>query len=262
MRVPRDSQAGAFFTNSVMKMMPQYASGILNGSRLPTRTVSIWSSGVVLVGLFGGKGHGSGGTALFLDQSCMAAMPVGKKHTCWSAAVHYPFVSTPLLVAQNHDSSQGGDVFGAEWWPLPLGKERHAAAKAAYLRYFGRQSASGIAEAVTAGPKKGTDGLFMPSCYQHTGNLCMRSGSRVRNVSYAALLADWFESPGAGRLPHVLLDDCNAAAGTDDPCNAFCDCPARARCDRGSAVACVHQIYSFPTGPTVRVTCAMRHGIR
>ena len=160
----------------------------------------------------------------------MAAKAVGQKHTCWSAAVHYPYIQTPLLVAQNrYDQSQGGDVFGADWWPLPLGKARHADAKAAFLRYFGRQSAGAgsIASAIAnaSANASANDGLFMPSCYQHTGNLCMRSGSRVRNVSYAEVLADWFE--GRNRVPHVLLDDCNAVIGTDDPCNTFCDCPGQ-----------------------------------
>ena len=61
-------------------------------------------------------------------------------------------------------------------------------------------------------------GLFVPSCYQHTSNLCTRRGSRVQNVSYGASLFDWVVEAGA--VPHQLIDDCEGA----DPCNPHCDC--------------------------------------
>merc|ERR1712216_261252 len=75
---------------------------------------------------------------------------------------------------------------GADWWPLPdKTKQEHAEAKAAYVRYFGRQTVSGIAEAVMRGPHRG-NGLFMPSCYQHGANLCIgqHHGSIVNGLSF------------------------------------------------------------------------------
>ena len=66
----------------------------------------------------------------------MAAKPALTKHTCWSAAVHYPHISTPLLVAQNrYDEFQCGSIMGASWWSLPNGtKQENEEAKAAYIR--------------------------------------------------------------------------------------------------------------------------------
>ena len=172
-----------------------------------------------LVELYGGT---TGPEAVHLDQSCMAAMPVPKRHTCWSAAVHYPFIKTPLLLAQNRfDQNQCGSILGADWWPLPEHDHNESVAK--YVRYFGRQTMAGIAHKVMYGPKNSTDGLFMPSCYAHGDNFCLRPGSTVvRGLRYGSVLADWFH--GHRQLPHLLFDDCNARLGTDDPCNPMCTC--------------------------------------
>ena len=129
----------------------------------------------------------------------------------------YGSVSTPMYVAQNRfDSDQSGAILGLDWWPLPLvGRDD---AKRDYLRYFGRQTMSGIVARVLNSSKKG-DGVFAPSCNKHTGNLCMKpSATAVRGVRYAQSVWDWFV--GAGLVPHQLVDDC---AG-DDPCNSHCDC--------------------------------------
>ena len=66
----------------------------------------------------------------------------------------------------------------------------------------------------------------MPSCYQHGANLCVgnHNGSIVQGLSYKRVLVDWYE--GRNELPHILLDDCNARLGTNDPCNPLCNCSA------------------------------------
>ena len=64
------------------------------------------------------------------------------------------------------------------------------------------------------------DGLFMPSCFEHTGDLCMKGGPRVRGVGFAESLGDWVF--GRGAAPAQLVDDC-APAGSD-PCNPSCSC--------------------------------------
>ena len=152
----------------------------------------------------------------------MKANPL-KKHTCWNAANHYPYIETPLYVAQNmFDSEQSGDIFGLSWWPLPLDKAAHAAAVAKYKRYFGNITQLDLGAKVLAhgGKKTPADGLFMPSCFQHTGDLCMRGGPRVKGVGFAESLGDWVF--GRGAAPHQLVDDC-APAGSD-PCNPSCAC--------------------------------------
>ena len=105
---------------------------------------------------------------------------------------------------------QAGDVFGADWWPLPL--KDHGAAKAAYLEYFGARTRAGIVASVLNNSAK-ADGLFVPSCYQHTDNLCMKGGSRVGGVSYAAALADW-----CGGTQRRVVEQCSGS----EPCNPSC----------------------------------------
>ena len=202
-------QAGAYFVNEDVRLMVQYETKLLNVSFDTAAFMADY-----LVSFFGGLGK----TPPFLDQSCMAAKPLGKKHLCWSAAVHYPYITTPLFVAQNRfDQNQASAVFGVG------GSNLTAAAKADFVRYFGRQTLAGIHQLVVDSPK--SDGIFMPSCYMHTQNLCMLGSSLVRNVSYAQALASWFV--GDKSVPHQLLDDCNDHTGKDDPCNDFCSCAYR-----------------------------------
>ena len=82
------------------------------------------------------------------------------------------------------------------------------------------QSVSGIAASVVElGAKKSpADGLFMPSCWAHTSDLCMKEGPRVKGVTFSQSLGDWFH--GGNEVPHQLVDDCQG----DDPCNAACHC--------------------------------------
>ncbi len=79
----------------------------------------------------------------------------------------------------------------------------------------------GIVAQVRGGAKARPDGLFVPSCFEHTGNLCMRaSATRVANFTFAQSLYDWFLVEN-GSVPHQLVDDCG-----DGPCNAHCRCGA------------------------------------
>ncbi len=75
------------------------------------------------------------------------------------------------------------------------------------------------------GMKKG-DGLFNPSCYDHTGNICIAGGPLVNGLRLADVLPNWFESQGpttnASRYQHV--DECNVKMGTQHPCNSRCKC--------------------------------------
>ena len=95
------------------------------------------------------------------------------------------------------------------------------------------------------------DALFMPSCYQHTDNLCMQEGPLVQNVSFSQAVWDWYVgaesirrthqqalpfvesfSPGvftcryteSNVYPRHLIDDCNNETATDKPCNTHCEC--------------------------------------
>ena len=210
-------QAGAFFVNSKVEMMAQYTFGYRFGFNAAFLFADYVFSFI--------RGIGKHASDPFLDQSCMAAHP-RREHQCWSADIHYRYIETPLYVAQNRfDSNQAGEIFGASWWPFPLNRAKHKAKEAAYLRYFGQQTVNGIGREVINQTTK-RDGLFMPSCFQHTGNLCMAGGSLIQNVSYAQSLGDWFTATvdTRGSLPHQLLDDCNTKQGTQAPCNSRCVC--------------------------------------
>ena len=195
-------QAGAFMAADDLVMMPEYAT--LNMSLSFTQFASAY-----LVEFFGGTNTNPDERPL-LDASCVAAH-ASHPHECWSVSTAYPYVETPLFVAQNTiDKVQAGDVFGADWWPLPL--KDHGAAKAEYLDYFGARTRAGIVASVLNNSAK-ADGLFVPSCYQHTDNLCMKGGSRVGGVSYAAALADW-----CGGTQRRVVEQCSGS----EPCNPEC----------------------------------------
>ena len=121
-------QAGAFMAADDLVMMPEYAT--LNMSLSFTQFASAY-----LVEFVGGTNTNPDERPL-LDASCVAAH-ARHAHACWSDATAYPYVETPLFVAQNTiDKVQAGDVFGADWWPLPL--KDHGAAKAEYLDALAR----------------------------------------------------------------------------------------------------------------------------
>ena len=119
----------------MLKLMPQYSSGIMNGSSGGggdgVDAAAVMSD--YLVSFYGGT---EGPGAVHLDRSCTAAKAPLTKHTCWSAAVHYPHISTPLLIAQNrYDAFQCGNIMGVSWWSLPNGtKQENEEAKTAYIR--------------------------------------------------------------------------------------------------------------------------------
>lgn len=210
-------QAGAFFVNRDVALMAEYTTLNITTSIVPLASKYIYD-------FHGGLARQPDERPL-LDESCVAAHTVHPT-LCWSALGSYEHISSRLFVAQNLvDQSQAGDVLGADWWPLPLGREKHAAAEAAFKSYFADATRAGIVEKVrqsAASKAVGADGLFAPSCYAHTGNLCMKADAvtKVRNVSFAAALHAWMTAEG--RVPHQLVDRC--PQGQTDPCNPVCSC--------------------------------------
>jgi len=208
-------QAGGFFVGSDVIMYPEFELDVaINFADFASN---------YLFGWFGGQGDGPGGSSPYLDASCVKAHAADKPHTCWNAANHYAYIETPLYVVQNmFDSEQAGDIFGLSWWPQPL--LHHDEAVARYKAYFGNVTVSDLAAKVLAhgATKTPADGLFMPSCFEHTGNLCMKGGPSVKGTKLAASLADWFFDEG--KVAHALVDDCAPASSSSGPCNTFCKC--------------------------------------
>ena len=91
------------------------------------------------------------------------------------AAVHYPYITTPLFVAQKRfDMNQCGAVLGLNWWPNPKDNVTHALVAKHYVRYFGTQTVNDIATTIHNGAKNLIDGLFMLFCYAHGWNFCQQ----------------------------------------------------------------------------------------
>lgn len=202
-------QAGAFFVNKELVLMAEFAT--LNTSLNFARFASEY-----LYRLMEGGTGADPSTRPFLDETCVAEH-ANEPAACWSAVAHYPYISTRVFVAQNRfDSSQAGDVLGANWWPLPL--RDHSDARSAFLVDFGRRTVDGIVAQVKASSKPQPDGLFVPSCYQHTDNLCMRAtATRINNITFAEALFAWFFARQT--VPPQLVDGCG-----DGLCNPSCSC--------------------------------------
>lgn len=142
----------------------------------------------------------------YLDESCTDAHKHAP-HQCWNQAVHYPHISTPLFIAENmYDSNQIGAVLGVDWYPK---KDKVNE----YKQYFGT-----LMRKVGANRIKRHDGVFMPSCYQHTSNLCMLNESpKILGKTYQELLIGWMYQSNVTQYHYV--DFCG-----DMPCNSYCKC--------------------------------------
>ena len=155
-----------------------------------------------------------------LDVSCAAAHPGSDAHRCWDASFLYKYIDTPLFVVENRfDQNQIEECF---FDPVKLNTSKTRG----FVRDYGRRMMASMNTTVRGarGLAKG-DGLFLTSCLQHTGDFCIQDGPAIAGMRLRDVLPRWFAhgADGAG-AQHV--DGCNAALGTDDPCNAQCSCHA------------------------------------
>lgn len=157
-----------------------------------------------------------------LDESCVAALGADHAFKCWDASVLLNYVEAPLFVVENRfDQNQINDV-------LLCPTSRNTSTTRAFVEYFGEVMTQGLAETVRAdafGVAKG-DGLFVPSCFTHTSNICMQHGPTVQGVQLRDVLPVWFDkdSTVGDGTAHQYFDSCNADEGTADPCNDHCYC--------------------------------------
>jgi hypothetical protein len=123
----------------------------------------------------------------FVDQNC--AKDLGDPKRCWDAGILSRYVKTPLFFAQNrYDQNQLNNEF------LCTACNSHPAEGAhkvrSYMSYFGNHTEATLRDlASTFGHS-----VFMPNCFQHTGNLCMKGGLAIQEQSYSSSLSDWFFS--------------------------------------------------------------------
>lgn len=140
----------------------------------------------------------------YLHPACAAA---GHNASfCTSVTNLYPFLTTPLYVAENQaDSNQ---IFMELGCPLV-----NNATVNAYIAYF--QGAMKEAIQQVYAKNGGADGLYFPSCLVHTADTTLQSNTTIGGVSYLASLQTWYDGTDGAEL-HIA-DSCGVAG-----CNPTC----------------------------------------
>lgn len=142
------------------------------------------------------------------DPDCVNAYPDNPKW-CWLAGLVYPHVQTEMLIANNiFDSSQLQFV----GWINDGGTNSKG-----FQAWFGNDVVTSISAQVAA-PNKTKDGYWLPGCYDHTGNLCMGSQTKVQGYIFKQIVEDWYFE--INKLPHRLVDECWVSG--KGPCNTVC----------------------------------------
>jgi hypothetical protein len=139
---------------------------------------------------------------------CMQELKSRKK--CWSAGILAEYVKTPLFWAQNrYDSNQMPNEM--------LCKDCTGNASEAsdsvkgFMSFFGQQTERTLHRLES----EHGHSVFMPNCYEHTKDLCMRAGPLIQGHSYSDSVSDWFFK--GHHQAHY--DTCG-----EFPCNPQCSC--------------------------------------
>lgn len=185
---------------------------------------------------------------VYLLPECVAAH-TDEPAVCYSAHVYAPFVSTPLLVAENMmDSHQITVTFGmyTEELRKPSGR--------AYVTYWAQAMVASTAPVA----RRDASGLFVPACFHHCEMCTVGERSQEASIAghtYSDVLGDWFYDRGA--VPHVLVD--NVTAEFNPSCPLYipqekCLFAMRADCpglegEAGPCMACVSR-HTAPEGCT------------
>ena len=154
------------------------------------------------------------------DESCMDATHIGDHHRCWDASYLYNYVDTRLFMVQNrYDYSISQDVLLCPYDHIKNNNTR------TFIEQYGDITMKGLSDTVRGerGISKG-DGLFSPSCSEHTEDVCMRGGPTVDGRKVGDMIVDWYkeEDPNISSLFQVV-DTCNDEENRL-PCNSFCQC--------------------------------------
>ena len=151
----------------------------------------------------------------FLDETCVRAVGESNRGLCWDAFILAPYISTPLFVAENkYDENQLHSILlcpGKTCTPTASGTG------GAFMVDYGAKMVASLRNLTQQQPGWG---FFVPSCLDHTGNLCMKTSMNVQGFTYAQALANWFDDGSA--VPRVLIDNCTSAAHPGMPCNLQC----------------------------------------
>jgi len=142
---------------------------------------------------------------VYFDESCVAATAhLGNPVYCFSMTYVYPYITTPVFVAQNRwDEYQLLVAGGVTLTPTTVPELE-------YYQFFGQQQLADMQQ--MKGVSK--DGLFLISCVNHTMNINLQS-SLVRGYNYVEVLGDWHFQ--RNQFPHFLYETCGSL-----PCNLGC----------------------------------------
>jgi len=153
----------------------------------------------------------------YIPPACAAALGDKLKHRCWDVNVLQNYITTPLFVAQNlADSNQINDeLFCPGSVCNNHYKENSTAAK--YMQDFVNKSTVSLTNHIKLHPK---NGLFAPSCFKHTEDLCMTIGPQIHGVSYGQSLGSWYFEDN--KYPTVLMDHCTTSAVCNRNCGSGC----------------------------------------
>jgi len=144
----------------------------------------------------------------YANTNCMRELKNARR--CWNAGILARYVSTPLFLAQNrYDQNQlAGEMLCSDC----SSNSSEASSKVkSYMAYFGNRSEEVLRDLES----NFNHSVFMPNCYKHTGNLCMKGGPRIDGHTYNSSLSDWFFND----VHHAHYDDCG-----EFPCSEVCDC--------------------------------------
>jgi len=147
----------------------------------------------------------------FVDQNC--ASDLADASRCWDSGILARYVKTPLFIAQNrYDQNQISNEFlcqGCNSYPGNSGKKVQG-----YMTYFGNRTENTLRDLAD----NFGHSVFMPNCFAHTDNMCMKGGLIIDGESYNTSLSDWFFQGHH----HTHFDVCGEL-----PCSQVCDCHSK-----------------------------------
>ncbi|GMH98675.1 hypothetical protein TrVE_jg8200 [Triparma verrucosa] len=212
-----DFVASTLGPNVSVKCSPQA------GLFFPEDTVALWQSRIGVNGMTTNQIASIYLSRMFSshhDTSCVvhAVKNLDPPSYCWEGSYLTPHISTPILVAQNFwDQLQIDNILCFQ------DNLKHASCTKDFLVDFKTHTL----EQLTDLSGKQRLGLFAPSCYMHTGNLCLFNteddgeNTVVAGKTYLDAVKSFVEDDEL----MVVVDDCVGEEGDEDyvPCSKVCE---------------------------------------
>lgn len=143
---------------------------------------------------------------VYIEPKCRASHS-NEPYLCISAPYALEFLEVPIFIANNiFDSVQ----LEALAWIID---------DKPFLEYFGKT----ILNSLQDFNQTSKNGMWMPSCLQHTGNICLASKTLVNGISYKNALENWYFSE-TNSTSNFLVDSCYYE-NNGFPCNSVCSGP-------------------------------------